>query len=231
MKRLAVLLTTILVANTLIFTGCTRTSRDDKNVNEMENGQVVEIEGQEDQYGWMPHLRLTFDGESLTEVYFDYVNQESAKKSQDEEYNSTMQEKTGRSAKEAMENLRANLLEVQDPTRVDIVSGATQTSEEFIAMAKQAFDNYYNGKTSANNYGEGNSGEQAQNEEKNTTGNKEQNLGQSTGSESAGTEGSSSSESAYTTGGDGNPNAQNAGATTGGATSEGGVNPPSGYSS
>lgn len=167
-------------------TACSRTAKDDENVAEMQNGQVVEIEGPQDQYGWFPHMRLTFDGEVLSEVYFDYVDDSSAKKSQDEEYNATMQEKTGMSAKDAMETLRKNLLETQSPEKVDIVTGATQTSTEFIEMAKQAFDNYQNGKTSANNYGEPKD-ENKNNEQQSKEG---------------------SEQSVYTTGGDGNPNSQ-----------------------
>lgn len=137
----------------MLLTGC---SRDDQGkVDSAANGQVVELEGQQDQYGWFPHMRLTFNGDTLTEVYFDYIDDNGAKKSDDEEYNSTMKEKTGVSAKEAQEMLRQNLIAVQNPTAVDIVTGATQTSTEFISMADQAYKQYFNGEVSANNYGNG----------------------------------------------------------------------------
>lgn len=133
--------------------GC---SRDDQGkVDAATEGQVVELEGQQDQYGWFPHMRLTFNGDTLTEVYFDYIDDNGAKKSDDEEYNSTMKEKTGVSAKESQEMLRQNLIAVQNPMAVDIVTGATQTSTEFISMADQAYKQYFNGEVSANNYGNG----------------------------------------------------------------------------
>lgn len=48
----------------LLLTGC---SRDDQGkVDAAANGQVVELEGQQDQYGWFPHMRLTFNGDILT---------------------------------------------------------------------------------------------------------------------------------------------------------------------
>lgn len=214
MKKIGIIVLALVIGSSSLLTACSRTSRDDANVKEMENGQVVEMEGAQDQYGWLPHLRLTFDGETLKEVYFDYVNDEAAKKSQDEEYNSTMQEKTGMSAKDAMEKLRANLIETQDPAKVDIVAGASQTSTEFIELAKQGFEKYFKGKTSANNYGEDNSDlgkvdttKEAKGQE--TKGNTQT---QSTGSST----GESGPTSPYTTGGDGNPNNQKSGNEAGG---------------
>lgn len=153
MKKFITMLIAISMGLSVMLTGC---NRDDKGkVESAQDGKVVEVEGQQDQYGWFPHMRLTFDGDTLTEVYFDYVDDNGAKKSDDEEYNSTMKEKTGVSGKEAMEMLRQNLIGVQNPMSVDIVAGATQTSTEFIAMADQAYKQYFNGEVSANNYGNG----------------------------------------------------------------------------
>ncbi|MEG0325609.1 MAG: hypothetical protein RR618_03675 [Cellulosilyticaceae bacterium] len=226
MKKLGIILLTLVVGSSGLLTACSRTARDDANVAEMENGQVVEMEGPQDQYGWFPHIRLTFDGDVLTQVYFDYIDDEAAKKSQDEEYNSTMQEKTGMSAKEAMEKLRADLLETQDPAQVDIVAGASQTSAEFIELAKQGFEKYFAGKTSANNYGEPAKESKSQ-ESKDTTGN----TGQEAQAGATGDTGSTTGEggtsksdpiSPYTTGGDGNPNSQSGGNSSQSSSSGGG---------
>lgn len=153
MKKFIMTLITVSMGLAVMLTGC---NRDDAGkVESAENGQVVEVEGQQDQYGWFPQMRLTFNGDTLTEVFFDYIDDNGAKKSDDEEYNSTMKEKTGVSGKEAMEMLRQNLIAVQNPMSVDIVAGATQTSTEFVNMADQAYKQYFNGEVSANNYGNG----------------------------------------------------------------------------
>ncbi|OON95841.1 MAG: hypothetical protein ATN36_07235 [Epulopiscium sp. Nele67-Bin005] len=135
--------------------GCSRTARDIENVQDMVQGQVIEVEGSEDQYGWIPHMRLTFTDDLITEVYFDYVNDESEKKSQDEEYNSTMQEKTGSSAKDAMQDLRSQLIAKQNVEDINVIAGATQTTTEFVQLADKAIEHHKNGNHSANNYGEG----------------------------------------------------------------------------
>ncbi|OOB78730.1 MAG: hypothetical protein BEN19_08680 [Epulopiscium sp. Nuni2H_MBin003] len=140
----------------LSLTGCSKSARDVGNTQEMINGQVVEIEGPQDQYGYFPHMRLTFNDDQIQEVYFDYISDTAEKKSQDEEYNSTMQEKTGTSTELAMIDLRQQLLNKQDVEEIRIIAGATQTSKEFIEMAAKAIKSYEDGKTSANNYGAGN---------------------------------------------------------------------------
>ncbi|OON91879.1 MAG: hypothetical protein ATN34_03770 [Epulopiscium sp. Nele67-Bin002] len=141
--------------SSVMLAGCSRTARDVVNMQKMVNGQVVEVEGPEDQYGWMPHLRLTYQDGIISEVYFDYINEDSEKKSQKAEYNSTMQEKTGTKVEDAMRDLRNQLLNTQNASEIKIVAGATQTSKEFAEMASKAMTNYNNGLTAANNYGEG----------------------------------------------------------------------------
>jgi len=227
MKKLGMILLVLVVGSSSLLTACSRTSRDDANVAEMENGQVVEMEGTQDQYGWFPHLRLTFNGDVLKQVYFDYINDEAAKKSQDEEYNSTMQEKTGISVKDAMETLRTNLLETQDPAQVDIVAGASQTSTEFIELAKQGFEKYFAGKTSANNYGEDNSelgkvDPSKESKEQDSQPGSTADTGSTPGQGGDSGAGQSDPVSPYTTGGDGNPNSQSGGNSSQNSSSGGG---------
>ncbi len=138
-----------------LLAGCSQTARDIENTNEMLAGRVVEVEGPEDQYGWIPHLRLTFsDNNNISEVYFDYINSDSEKKTQHAEYNATMKEKTGVDIEVAALDLRQQLMDKQSASDIQIIAGATQTSKEFIEMATKAITNFQDGKHSANNYGE-----------------------------------------------------------------------------
>nr|WP_307989903.1 hypothetical protein [uncultured Niameybacter sp.] len=218
MKKFMMMLMLVGMSLSVMLTGCG--SKDEEKVQNAQDGQVVELEGESDQYGWFPHMRLTFSGDTLTEVYFDYVDDAGAKKSDDDEYNSSMKEKTGVSGKEAMEALRQNLIAVQNPMAVDIVTGATQTSEEFIAMADQGFKQYFNDEVSANNYGNGDP--TTTTDDKGTVGeaNKEKQAGTGTTGENAPT---------YDNGGDGSPNnPENSGnaestGTGGGAAASGGT--------
>lgn len=127
-----------------LLTGCS-TKAEKENLNQAETGHVSEAQGTEDSYGWTPHLRLTFDGDKIVKTYFDYINADAEKKSEDSTYVAGMKEKTGIGVDEAMRQLSEQLLQVQDPDQVDIVTGATQTSQEFITLAKAAYDNYKQG--------------------------------------------------------------------------------------
>ncbi|MGL4345951.1 MAG: hypothetical protein ACRCTE_12195 [Cellulosilyticaceae bacterium] len=195
------------LVTTMLLSGCSQSQKDKENINNAQAGNVVELEGAADQYGWMPQIRLTFDGETLKEVYFEYINGEAAKKSQDEEYNANMESKTGISVKDAMENLRKQLVAKQDPNAVEVVTGATQTSTEFIDMAKEGYEHYKKGETSANNYGLSAEEEKAKTEGGSATA--------PTGEEQGTTE---SNGTNYSTGGDANTNQQPEG---GAAPSEG----------
>lgn len=149
MKKQYLILLLSAVGFTALFTGCGKNT--DKNVSEAVAGNVSEAQGTEDEYGWIPQMRLTFDGNTITEVYFDYINGETNKKSEDSTYIDNMKDKTGVGVDEAMKKLSEQLLATQDPNQVDVVTGATQTSDEFMALAKQAYDNYIKGNNINNN--------------------------------------------------------------------------------
>lgn len=105
-----------------------------------DGAKTVTVESEFDERGWKQVLDVTFDGDKITDVKFDYVNKDGKLKSEDEEYNKNMKEKSGVSAAEAAAKLAADLVEKQDPDAVDVVTGATSTSEGFKELAKQAVE-------------------------------------------------------------------------------------------
>lgn len=105
-----------------------------------DGAKTVTVESEFDERGWKQVLDVTFDGDKITDVKFDYVNKDGKLKSEDEEYNKNMKEKSGVSAAEAAAMLAADLVEKQDPDAVDVVTGATSTSEGFKELAKQAVE-------------------------------------------------------------------------------------------
>lgn len=145
MKRILAITLFSILSLSAILSGCSKKEEANKDQLNAELGNVSEAQGTKDDYGWVPQLRLTFEGDKITEVYYDYLNEKSEKKSEAGDYNKNMKEKTGVSAKEAMEKLREDLINKQNPDEVSTVTGATQTSDEFKALAKQAYDNYKNG--------------------------------------------------------------------------------------
>lgn len=108
---------------------------------EAEEANVVTVDsGDFDENGWKAVLDVTFDGDEIVAVNYDYVNEDGELKSEDEEYNTMMEEKSGVSAVDAMKALAEDLVAKQDPDAVDVVTGATGTSEGFVTLAKQAIE-------------------------------------------------------------------------------------------
>lgn len=106
----------------------------DKEMAELKDGEYHVVSNLDD-HGWkLDHKIVVKDGK-IVESMFDYVNEEGAKKSEDAEYNKMMKEKSGISAAEAMEELNKALVEKQTAD-VDVVTGATSTTDNFMRSAK-----------------------------------------------------------------------------------------------
>ena len=84
-----------------------------------------------DDYGYKKVQTITIKDGKITESTFDYEDKDGQKKSANEEYNTNMKEKAGVSAQEAIEQLNKNLVSTQKVADVEVVTGATHTSEDF----------------------------------------------------------------------------------------------------
>lgn len=84
-----------------------------------------------DDYGYKIVHSITIKDGKITESTFDYADKDGGLKSENAEYNTSMKEKAGVSAKEAIDQLNAELVKTQALSDVDVVTGATHTSEDF----------------------------------------------------------------------------------------------------
>nr|WP_025728841.1 FMN-binding protein [Atopobacter phocae] len=108
---------------------------------------MYKLETDLDEHGWMVDFTMEVKDGKIVASNYDYKNEKGELKSEDEEYNKSMKEKTGTSVKEAMEKLNAELVEKQNPMEVEVVSGATHTSESFKDYAMQLIKAAQEGKT------------------------------------------------------------------------------------
>jgi major membrane immunogen (membrane-anchored lipoprotein) len=102
-----------------------------------DNVAVAE-EGAFDAHGWKAKIAITFDGDTITKVQFDELNKKGDLKSQDKTYTSQMESATGVTPAAANEQLAASLVETQDLSKVDTVTGATDTTTRFKELAEKA---------------------------------------------------------------------------------------------
>ncbi|MPW26643.1 FMN-binding protein [Alkalibaculum sp. M08DMB] len=94
-------------------------------------------EGEADTYGWKHFVELEISEKQITSVNFDYENAEGIMKSEDEAYAASM-EATGTTPDVFIPELEAQLLAKQDISAIDGVSGATQSTEHFTVLVKEA---------------------------------------------------------------------------------------------
>lgn len=99
---------------------------------------TFKAEGKPDERGWKGTIEITVEGGKITTVNYDEVNDKGAKKSEDTEYGKSMKSASGVTPSEAYEKLKTSLVETQDPDAVEVVSGATESSDSFKTLAKEA---------------------------------------------------------------------------------------------
>ncbi len=112
----------------------------------LEDGDYM-AEANYDERGWKPFVEMTVADGKISMVNFDYITEDGKLKSEDEEYNKAMKEKSGTNPSEYMPALENNLMEAQDVEMVDNVTGATNSSDNFKALVKAIMDDGKPGET------------------------------------------------------------------------------------
>ena len=98
-------------------------------------------EGEMDEHGWKPAIEIVVENGEITSVDYDEYNAEDELKSEDDEYSDSMEGVSGVRPADAYEQLENDLIDNQDVNKVDVVSGATASSETFKDLASEALDN------------------------------------------------------------------------------------------
>lgn len=119
-------------------------STDDKAM--LKDG-TYKAESAFDERGWKVVHTITVADGKITASNFGYENKDGKLKADDEEYNKNMKAKSGVSSKEATEKLNSQLVEKQNLDDVEVVSGATHTSENFKKSTEALLEAAKEGKT------------------------------------------------------------------------------------
>ncbi|MGY0374301.1 FMN-binding protein [Clostridium sp. JNZ J1-5] len=151
MKKVICLVATAVLA-TSILAGCGNSSKptdtkpkteenSNKAAKSYTDGTYKASYDHIDGHGWKPQIEIQIKDKKISKVVFDYVNPEGKLKTQDENYNKAMKDKSKTSPAEYSPQLGDNLVKTQDIDKVDVVTGATHSSENFKALAKAALAN------------------------------------------------------------------------------------------
>ncbi len=90
--------------------------------------------------GWKEALEMTVSGGEITDANWESVDEEGNNKIEDDNYQETMTGTDGVGPQDFIPALENSLVENQDPANVEVVSGATGTSEKFQDYAQQLVD-------------------------------------------------------------------------------------------
>lgn len=124
---------------------------------EIDNGAALKdgtytLEEKNYSHNYRVVFSITVKDGKLTESNYDYINKDGKSKQDDEEYNKSMQEKTGTAPKTFIPQLNEELVKAmngEDPSvdKVEVVTGATHSSDSFKIYAAQLINAAQKGDT------------------------------------------------------------------------------------
>lgn len=121
------------------------------NGAELQDGTYT-LEEQNYSNGYRTVFSIVVEDGQITESNYDNVDEDGNSKQDDEEYNEAMEEDSGVSAEEYIDTLNEELVDTMDdeeatPGDVEVVSGATHSSESFVLYAEQLVNAAEKGET------------------------------------------------------------------------------------
>ncbi|MGP6140759.1 MULTISPECIES: FMN-binding protein [unclassified Jeotgalibaca] len=115
--------------------------------SELQDGTYTLVQKNLDENGWKVDFTMVVEGGEITESNYDYKNEAGELKSEDQAYQDRMSEKVGVGPQEYLPELNNQLVEKQDASEVEVVSGATHSSDMFKEYAQQLIDAAKEGNT------------------------------------------------------------------------------------
>ncbi|WP_033829135.1 extracellular electron transfer flavoprotein PplA [Bacillus andreraoultii] len=113
----------------------------------LKDGEYSLEEKNLDSTGWKTFIKMTVANGKISKVDYNYLNGDGKLKTDDEEYEKTMSEKSGTGPQEYIPELAKSLVEKQNAAEVEVVSGATHSSHAFKMYAAQLINAAQKGDT------------------------------------------------------------------------------------
>lgn len=138
-KLLAIVLSTIVASS---FIGCGAS-----NSSKLKDGNYTVETANADDHGYKAKLSITVSEGKITEAKYNEFNAETnVMKRDDKDYNEKMKGVSGVGPSEYEPQLEKSLIDKQS-AEIDVVTGATNSSEQFKKLAAEALKNAEEGKT------------------------------------------------------------------------------------
>ena len=94
-----------------------------------------------DTHGWNAFTEIEIKDGKIATVDFDYLNKDNKRKSEDAAYTKAMAPKSGTSPDKFCPQLEKALIDKQDIEKVDVVTGATTSTNNMKQLAKLVLEN------------------------------------------------------------------------------------------
>lgn len=128
-------------------TGTDTAVTDTAATGDLQDGTYTLVEKNLDDNGWRTEFSITVVDGVITESNYDNVNEAGESKVDDADYQAMMSDKTGVGPQDFIPALNEQLVDTQDPAEVEVVTGATHSSESFVQYAEQLLDAAKEGNT------------------------------------------------------------------------------------
>lgn len=146
MKKLLVGLT---LASSLVLAACggEETATEETTQDGMQDGSYRIEELNFGETGWKEALEISVADGEITDANWESVNEDGENKIEDDNYQETMVGTDGVGPQDFIPGLEDALVDAQDPADVEVITGATGTSEKFQDYAQQLVDAAEEGNT------------------------------------------------------------------------------------
>lgn len=145
-----------------LFVGCGGSNQVDQNVQKtdgtstsadkssaLKDGNYKAEAKDFDSKGWKPFVQIQVKEGKIVSVKYDYINKEGKYKTEDQEYNKKMASKAnGMNPVKYSKQLADSLVDKQDASKVDTVTGATESSKIFKELSEKLIENAKKGDNS-----------------------------------------------------------------------------------
>ncbi|MCR1951717.1 MULTISPECIES: FMN-binding protein [unclassified Clostridium] len=133
-SRRVISLLAVAALATTVFVGCG--NKEEAKESGLKDGNYS-AKGEKDERGYQASIEIEVKDGKIATVKYDEVG-EKGSKLDDAEYNTNMKAKSGTNPEEAFPKLQDALVEKQDVASIDVVTGATKTTDSFKTLAEKA---------------------------------------------------------------------------------------------
>lgn len=138
----------LLLALTTLMPGCggnddgkDKPDKDNKPEASYQDGTYHAEFDRYDPRNWIAYVDVTVKDGKITKAYYDYTNEAGDKRTEDKGYTEGFSKaNNGMTPREAFDKLGQELVDEQDISKVDAVSGATHSSRNFTVLVPAALE-------------------------------------------------------------------------------------------